>query len=314
MSYSLVSFDEKGEPRAGISVDNQVIDLALASGNPGYGRLTDVIADWLVAEPVCAELVRRARTGDSGLETIALAGLKLHAPLMPGNIYCAGANFQDHIEEMALLTAQPMAPNAKQLGENPWHFIKASRSTVVGPGADVELPSFSGRVDHEIELAVVIGRTAKDVSVEQALDYVAGYTIANDLSVREVGRSLTPPGSPFHFDWITMKSFDGACPLGPSIVPASFISDPQALAMKLWVNGELMQNSNTSQMIFSVAEQIAWLSSRLTLQPGDLILTGTPAGVGAPHQRYLKSRDTVTLWIERIGEMSHRMLSKDDLR
>src|SRR3990172_6037467 len=113
--------------------------------------------------------------------------------------------------------------------------------------------------------------------------------------------------SPFKLDWVSQKCFDGACPLGPWIVPASDLPDPQKLAMKLWVNGELMQDSHTSKMIFTTAEQIAQLSTRVTLMPGDLVMTGTPAGVGMGRQRFLQAGDTVRLWIEGIGEMSHTM-------
>lgn len=172
----------------------------------------------------------------------------------------------------------------------------------------MKLPAYSQAVDWEIELAAVIGKTAKDVPVEKALDCVAGYTIANDLSARDaMRREKNPPGSPFHYDWMSQKCFDGACPLGPWIVPAAQIEDPHKLALKLWVNDELMQDSDTGKMIFDTAEQIAMLSSRATLHPGDTVLTGTPAGVGMGRRRFLKSGDVVKLYIEHIGEMTHRM-------
>jgi 2-keto-4-pentenoate hydratase/2-oxohepta-3-ene-1,7-dioic acid hydratase in catechol pathway len=201
---------------------------------------------------------------------------------------------------------QTPGPTMKELGEKPWHFVKTSKSSVVGPGAKVKLPPYSQKVDWEVELTAVIGKAAKDVPVERALDFVAGYTIANDLSARDaMTRAKNPPASPFRYDWISQKCFDGSCPIGPWIVPASEIPDPQKLAIRLWVNGELMQDSHTSKMIFGAAEQIAMLSSRVTLWPGDLVLTGTPAGVGMGRQRFLKGGDTVRLWIEGIGEMSH---------
>jgi 2-keto-4-pentenoate hydratase/2-oxohepta-3-ene-1,7-dioic acid hydratase in catechol pathway len=149
---------------------------------------------------------------------------------------------------------------------------------------------------------------AKDVPASQALDYVAGYTIGNDLSARDaMRRPKNPPEAPFHFDWLSHKCFDGSCPLGPWIVPAADIGDPQKLGLKLWVGEELMQDSNTSKMIFSTAEQIEMLSSRVTLQPGDLIMTGTPAGVGTPRKRFLRPGETVRLWIEKIGEFEHKL-------
>ncbi|MNN37480.1 Ureidoglycolate lyase [compost metagenome] len=145
--------------------------------------------------------------------------------------------------------------------------------------------------------------------MEKALEYVAGYTIANDLSARDaMRRSKMPPTSPFHLDWIGHKSFDGSCPIGPWIVPASQIADPHRLALKLWVSGELMQDSSTEKLIFDVPEQISMLSSRVTLQPGDMILTGTPAGTGAPKKRFLQPGETVRLSIEGIGEFEHSMV------
>ena len=152
----------------------------------------------------------------------------------------------------------------------------------------------------------MIGRVADSVPVGRALDYVAGYTIGNDLSARDaITRAKLPAGSPFHFDFLSQKSFSGACALGPWITPAAEIPDPSILDMKLWVNDELMQDSNTSNMIFDVPEQIAMLSSRLTLHPGDVILTGTPAGVGMGRGVFLEPGDQVRLWIEGIGEFSH---------
>jgi 2-keto-4-pentenoate hydratase/2-oxohepta-3-ene-1,7-dioic acid hydratase in catechol pathway len=157
-----------------------------------------------------------------------------------------------------------------------------------------------------VELVAVIGRTAKDVSVADALDYVAGYTIANDLSARDaMRREKVPAATPFHYDWVSQKCFDGSCPLGPWIVPASQIGDPHKLAIKLWVNDELMQDSNTGKMIFDTAEQIAMLSSRVTLHPGDLVLTGTPAGVGAGRNEFLQPGDRVEIEIEGLGRLEH---------
>jgi 2-keto-4-pentenoate hydratase/2-oxohepta-3-ene-1,7-dioic acid hydratase in catechol pathway len=235
--------------------------------------------------------------------------VKLLAPVLyPGNIYCAGANYTDHMAEMARAQGKEPGPTMKDLGEKPWHFVKTSRSSVVGPGAKVRLPAYSQKVDWEVELAAVIGRTAKDVSADKALGCVAGYTIANDLSARDaMKRDKNPPASPFHYDWVSQKCFDGSCPLGPWIVPAGDIADPHQLGIRLWVNGELMQDSHTSKLIFDTAEQIAMLSSRVTLHPGDLVLTGTPAGVGMGRGRFLKAGDTVKLWIESIGELVHTM-------
>ena len=208
---------------------------------------------------------------------------------------------------MARKMNRPLEPDPHTLGLKSWHFIKAARA-VTDPGATVKISNISKKMDWEVELAAVIGRPARDVPQSKALTYVAGYTIANDLSARDRGRRPhIPDTSPFKADWVAHKSFDGSCPLGPWIVPASDIRDPQNLGIKLWVNGVLKQDSNTNQMIFNLAEQIAHLSSRLTLHPGDLILTGTPAGVGSARGEFLKEGDVVKIWIEKIGELTNKM-------
>jgi len=225
----------------------------------------------------------------------------------PSAIYCAGANYADHAAEMAARPAKDPEPDPHTQGLQSWHFNKASRS-LANPGETVKISDYSKQMDWEVELAAVIGRPAKNVPIEKALSYVAGYTCANDLSARDSGRRPhISETSPFKADWVAHKSFDGSCPLGPWIVPASEIKDPQNLALKLWVNGAIKQDSNTSRMIFTLAEQIAHLSSRLTLHPGDLILTGTPAGVGMGRKEFLQAGDVVKIWIEGIGEISNTM-------
>jgi 2-keto-4-pentenoate hydratase/2-oxohepta-3-ene-1,7-dioic acid hydratase in catechol pathway len=284
-----------------------VYDAAKSAGVPS--SVLAILQGWPSASRLLVQAAKRLAGGKSRAKGLPLSRVKLLAPVLyPGNIYCAGANYTDHVAEMERAQGLAPGPTMKDLGEKPWHFVKSSKSAVVGPGAQVKLPAYSNAVDWEVELAAVIGRPAKDATVEQALACVAGYTIANDLSARDaMRRAKNPPTSPFHFDWVSQKCFDGACPLGPWIVPAAELRDPGKLGIRLWVNDELMQDSSTAKMIFSTAEQIAMLSSRLTLQPGDLVLTGTPAGVGMGRKRFLKAGDTVRLWIEEIGELSHSM-------
>ena len=310
MSYKLLSYQSGREARAGILVENSVYDVAKVTGVGAYSSGLGIVREWTKARRQLAQVAKRIAAGQSRVKGTPLKRVRLLAPLPePGNIFCAGANYTDHMAEMARAQGQPPGPTMKELGEKPWHFIKTSRSSVAGPGSKVKLPPFSRKVDWEVELAAVIGKTARDVQVKNALECVAGYTIANDLSARDVmAREKIPLASPFHFDWLSQKCFDGSCPLGPWMVPASDIPDPQNLALKLWVNDVLMQDSHTSRMIFTTAEQIAMLSSRVTLQPGDLVLTGTPAGVGMGRQQFLKAGDTVRLWIEGIGELTHSMV------
>jgi 2-keto-4-pentenoate hydratase/2-oxohepta-3-ene-1,7-dioic acid hydratase in catechol pathway len=171
----------------------------------------------------------------------------------------------------------PPEPDPHELGLKPWHFVKAA-ACVRGTGDRVALPAYSTKVDWEAEVALVIGRECRNVGVDRALEYAAALTIANDLSARDhLRREGIAPDSPFRFDWLSQKCFDGALPLGPWITPLDDIEDVGRLGIRLWVNDELMQDSSTANMIFSMAEQVAHLSTRLTLQPGDVVVTGTPA-------------------------------------
>jgi 2-keto-4-pentenoate hydratase/2-oxohepta-3-ene-1,7-dioic acid hydratase in catechol pathway len=304
--YKLATYQTADGPHAGLVIDDTVFDAAKLTGKPAYASVLGILADWKTAQS--ALKTATAKAAKTKIKSQPLRRSKLRAPILwPGSIYCAGANYADHVAEMNRAHNRPPEPDPHTLGLQSWHFIKASRA-LADPGATVKISHYSKKMDWEIELAAVIGRAAKNVTEAKALDYVAGYTIANDLSARDRGfRANVSDTSPFKADWVAHKSFDGSCPLGPWIVPASDIGDPQKLSLKLWVNDVLKQDSNTSQMIYTLAEQIAHLSSRLTLHPGDLILTGTPAGVGAGRGEFLKAGDVVKLWIEKIGTISNKM-------
>ena len=214
--------------------------------------------------------------------------------LYPGKVLCAGANYYDHMAEMGF-------PGVKKETQKLFFFFKPPRNAIVGPGATVVMPRNTQKYDWEIELAAVIGKTARYVTPEQALDHVAGYTISIDMSARDFNMA---PDQFYKFDWVAGKATDTSCPLGPWIVPAGVLPDPQNIALKLAVNGEIKQNSNTNQMIYSVAEQIARASELMTLDPGDVLLTGTPAGVGVPRGTFLKAGDRIDADIASIGTLS----------
>jgi 2-keto-4-pentenoate hydratase/2-oxohepta-3-ene-1,7-dioic acid hydratase in catechol pathway len=305
--YKLATYQSADGPRAGLVVDDVVLDAAKLTGKAAYASVIGILEDWKAAAAALKATVAKARQrGSRGGRPLKAA--RLLAPVLwPSAIYCAGANYADHVAEMNKAHGRPPEPDPHTLGLQSWHFIKASRS-LANPGATVKISDYSTKMDWEVELAAVIGRKAKHVPQEKALAYVAGYTVANDLSARDRGRRPhVADTSPFKADWVSHKSFDGSCPLGPWIVPASDIADPQNLGLKLWVNDVLKQDSNTGQMIFNLAEQIAHLSARLTLHPGDLILTGTPAGVGMGRGEFLKAGDVVKIWIEGIGSISNKM-------
>ena len=304
--YKLATYQTSDGPRAGLIIDDKVFDAAKLTGRPAYATMLGILEDWKTAQGLLKKAA--ASSAKARAKGRPLKGTKLLAPVLwPSAIYCAGANYSDHVAEMNRAQGRPDGPDPRTLGLQSWHFIKASRS-LANPGATIKISDYSKQMDWEVELAAVIGRSAKHVSIEKALSYVAGYTVANDLSARDRGRRPhVPDNSPFKADWVAHKSFDGSCPLGPWIVPASDIRDPQNLAIKLWVNDVLKQDSNTGKMIFNLAEQISHLSARLTLHPGDLILTGTPAGVGAGRGEFLKAGDVVKIEIEGIGSISNKM-------
>jgi 2-keto-4-pentenoate hydratase/2-oxohepta-3-ene-1,7-dioic acid hydratase in catechol pathway len=304
-SYRLVTHAAADGPRAGIVIGEELFDVAQLTGGAADTTVLGILHDWAASSDRLTESAARAEPGAGQ----PLTKVRLLAPILwPSAIYCAGANYADHAAEMARASGRAPEPDPHTLGAKPWHFLKAGRSTLAADRDTIRISEASKTMDWEIELAAVIGRAAKNVPLGSALDHVAGYTIANDLSARDMGRrSHVSETSPFRFDWVAHKSFDGSCPLGPWIVPSKDIPDPQRLGLKLWVNDVVKQESNTSQMIFSLAEQIEHLSSRITLQPGDVILTGTPAGVGAARGEFLKAGDVVRLSIESIGTLTNLM-------
>lgn len=216
---------------------------------------------------------------------------KILAPIQPGDIFCLGLNYRKHAEESGMA-----------IPKYPVLFMK-SRNAVQHPGDAIEIPTAlkSDQVDYEGELAIVIGRTAKNVSRENALDYVLGYTCANDVSARDW--QISNGGG----QWCRGKVFDTFCPLGPALVTTDEIPNPNALSIKTTVSGDVLQDWGTHDMIFDVPAIIEFLSGSTTLLPGTVILTGTPHGVGmaANPPRFLKAGDTVTIEIEKIGQLTN---------
>jgi 2-keto-4-pentenoate hydratase/2-oxohepta-3-ene-1,7-dioic acid hydratase in catechol pathway len=290
---------------AGVLVGEQVYPAAQALGDPAMRTMLDVLEHWAVNRPKLAAFAQSAPAGGQ-----ALGQTRLAAPIpRPPAIYCAGANYKDHVENMAKAQGLKLPTDPHETGEQPWHFIK-SPTCVVGTGEAVSV--VSSKLDWEAELAVVIGKRARHLKMDNALSCIAAVTNANDLSARDfITRALQDAGSPFKYDWIGHKNFDGSCPLGPWLTPMDAIKDIQDLPIRLWVNDKLRQNSNTGKMIFNVAEQLVYLSSRLTLHPGDVILTGTPAGPGAETGEFLKKGDVVRIQIGELGELVNSIAAID---
>jgi 2-keto-4-pentenoate hydratase/2-oxohepta-3-ene-1,7-dioic acid hydratase in catechol pathway len=222
---------------------------------------------------------------------------KLLAPLVPTDILCIGLNYRQHAAE-----------SRSEIPARPLLFIKAS-NTLNHPFDPIPIPRLSSQIDYECELAIVIGRTAKHVARERALDYVLGYTAANDVSSRDWQRDKSLGGGQF----ARGKSFDGFCPLGPCLVTRDEIENPNALRLKTILNGQVMQDHTTADMIFDVPTVIASLSSTMTLRPGAVILTGTPQGVGMARTPpvWLKAGDKVVVEVEKIGSLQNSVRNED---
>lgn len=296
--FALATVEYLGKPVACIERDGQFHALQrLAQASDRADVPVDLIGlfvDWAASSAMMQSLQSHC-SSDTALPA---AEVRVLAPLLyPGKILCAGANYFDHLAEMGM-------PDAKKEDQRLFFFMKPPRNAVVGPGDTVHMPIGTQAFDWEIELAAVIGKTARNVPVETALEHVACYTVAIDFSARDHNRA---PETFYKLDWVAGKANDTCCPLGPRLVPANSVKNPQDLGLKLWVNGELKQNGRTRDMIFSIAEQIAIASRIMTLDPGDVLLTGTPAGVGAPKQTFLKVGDSVDAEIEGIGRMAVRI-------
>ncbi|VCU68398.1 Ureidoglycolate lyase [Pigmentiphaga humi] len=304
--HSLATYRADGIERTGLVVDNALYDLAglaqLADVDPvrvasGIGAM---LADWDATAPTVAGLAECVPGLVSrGMLRAQPAGARYAIPYQPRRIFATASNFYEHADEMGTKLA---ARSESQ----PYIFMKAETS-VVPTGAAVVMPPETSRLDWEVELAVVIGKTCRHVPVEQALSVIAGYTVFNDISARELNRRTDYP---FSHDWFRGKSFDTFGPMGPWLVPAACVPDPQNLRMKLAVNGETMQDGSSAEMIFSIAEQIAYLSRILTLHPGDLIATGTPDGTGMGRGIYLKPGDTMVASIEGIGSIENPVVAE----
>ena len=276
MRFVLFSTPSSPEPRPGVIQGETIRPLE------GVASL-----DALVALDPAARTAAQARLG----EPVGLAGTKLHAPLYPRkNVFCVGRNYLAHAEEGARALGKEL-----ELPSVPTFFTKAP-TAIAGPDATLDLSgTVSQKYDWEAELAVVIGTRCKDVPEDRALDVVWAYTCLNDVSARDRQRWTT--------QWFAGKTLDDTCPLGPWLVTADEIGDPQKLDVSLRVNGETKQHASTAAMIFSVARIIAELSQGTTLEPGDIIATGTPEGVGFARTppEFLKDGDVMEVEIEKIG-------------
>lgn len=261
-------------------------EILPADPNRFYSRGMDVMAK---AEQAYHYMVDHKQE----TELFAMDEVTLGTPIShPSKIVCVGKNYADHAEEMA-----------SDVPEIPVLFSKFSNA-LIGPEDRIEKPPYTNKLDYEVELAIVIGKTASHVSKQEALDYVAGYTIANDTSARDM-QKRTP-------QWLQGKSHDRSTPIGPWVVTPDEVGDPHHLAIRSYVNGEKRQDSNTNKLIFDIPYLLEFITSFMTLTPGDILLTGTPDGVAAGMNPpvFLQNGDRVMLEIEPLGQMENQITDR----
>jgi len=261
-------------PRPGLLVGDEVLDLSPLG-----------VPDTASAMALGAEALQQALT-ISDVSRIALSGVRLLAPIpRPPRIFCVGLNYRDHAIESKM-----------EIPKVPTLFLKLP-SAVIGPEETVRIPALTQQPDYEVELALVVGKAGRNIAPEDWRDHIFGYTILNDVSARDVQLATS--------QWTLGKSFDTFCPLGPAIVSADEIPDPHALDIRLSIGGEVLQHSNTRELIFKAPDLIAYLSSITQLEPGDIISTGTPAGVGLGRtpKRWLQPGETMIAEIEGLGRL-----------
>ncbi len=297
----LVTYEDAGKLKLGAVAEGRVADLAALAGPGERASYFCCARCFLEAGDAAIVAARDLLAGAAGRTAgwPALGSVKLKAPIPdPRKILALAGNYREHIREGGhedvSIVKEAKVPDV---------FVKPV-TCVIGPDEPVRLPGpICTAVDYEAEMGAVIGRTCKNVTAERALDYVAGYLNFNDVSGRrlniDVPREITPRTR--FFDWLNGKWFDTFAPMGPYLVLKDEVPDPQCLPIELRVNGQVRQKATTGDMIFSVAETVAWISQFVTLEPGDVIATGTPSGVGATTETYLKAGDVVEMEVKGLG-------------
>ncbi|MBN1360731.1 MAG: fumarylacetoacetate hydrolase family protein [Sedimentisphaerales bacterium] len=301
----LVTYRCNESTSCGIMTERGILDILKAWGSPHPpGSLQEI----LERGGDCLDRLRSLDT--EGAEVLPLESVTLLAPLpRPGKLLALAGNYAAHVKEASQERGFKVGlSDSPRQTTVPRPFLMPP-TVVCGPGDTIPWPAYSQDIDYELELAVVIGRCIKCSDADDAMDCVAGYTIANDVSARSVtfkeGRAQRPWDE--FYDWLNGKWADGFLPMGPYLVTADEITDVQNLEMTLKVNGQTRQSANTSQMIYSVAEIVSFCSHLMTLEPGDIISTGTPSGVGLATGNYLKAGDTIECTIEGLGTLTNNL-------
>ena len=283
----LVTFEQNGSSQPGVLLDSNVLGLRAA----GFASTLDVIALWAEARARIEEWIEERPVA----QVVPLASVKLLAPIpRPPKIICVGLNYRDHALESNM-----------EIPKVPTIFSKYA-TAVIGPGDTIRLPRVSTKPDYEAEFAVIVGKGGRNIPGTSWQKHVFGYTNLNDVSARDYQMATT--------QWMMGKTFDTFAPMGPAIVTADEIADPHNLDISLTINGETLQHSNTKNLIFNIPALIEYLSAVFTLEPGDVISTGTPSGVGFARKppRWLVSGDDVVVRVEGLGELRNPVANEID--
>ena len=325
MAIRLATYKADGAPRVAALVDDLAFDLEQGHAlfvQEGDGQEQALNACSMVAvlsggaeaiaeAKACAEFVGGLPAGSREAVAVDLETVELLAPVpRPNKLLCLAGNYLEHIHESKKEHRQEAH---KSDVATPRIFMKPPSTTLIGHNAPVRIPKIGQSVDWEVELAIVIGKRGKYIAEERGYEYVGGYTILNDISERQLKvweRPETREWDRF-FDWLNGKWGDSFAPCGPALVPACEVDDPHALALRLRLNGEVKQDSNTSAMIFTVPQILAYASSLCTLEPGDIIATGTPAGVGYPQGIRLQPGDVLEGELEGVGVLRSPVVAEE---
>lgn len=306
-NYRLLTYRAGAGPRPGVLVDTHIYAAADLFGERKTAIDTSSMLGLLQSWETVSELLPAALKEITPDKAISLGEVTLEAPILyPGVVLATGGNYSDHLDEMARKHNRP--PISKYRLAEPFFTMKTAAHSIIGHGAPIRYPQFSKQLDYEAEIGVVIGRYAENVAESDAMDAVAGYVIINDLSARDYVRREILPDQKAH-DWFGQKCFRDSMPMGPWITPKQFVPDPYDLSIKLWVNDELRQNGSSKSMIYPLAEQIAYLSRRITLRPGDVISTGCPSGVGMALDTYLKPGDRIRIEVQHCGVLDNTVVA-----
>jgi 2-keto-4-pentenoate hydratase/2-oxohepta-3-ene-1,7-dioic acid hydratase in catechol pathway len=294
--------DRSASPRMGVLVNDQVVDGAdILDGKLAFASTAEFMSSNETAQEELSQAVRKKSESRAREIGKPLSQVKILPPVTPQKIYCIAMNYKSHIEEVR--SKMPGFPTPSR----PIFFTKLPNA-LIGHGDPILVPKMSTKVDYEVELAVIIGKKGKYIKSSDATNFIGGYSVVNDVSFRDWQFPPQEMRAVFGQDWVRGKGLDNSCPVGPYLVTKDEVTDSQNLGISLYLNGEMRQEGNTSDMLFDVAKQIEWLSDGITLQPGDIICTGSCTHLAG--DKFLKQGDEVVAKVEKVGELKNPVIQE----